>query len=146
MRHRLKQIRKMLKLSQDEFASRLGISGHAISKYENGAREVTERVLNDICRVYRINKEWLLEGTGEMNIKEEISPIEQLTEQYDLNENERVLLETFLSLSHEGRLALNQFVENLVAKKLRSLADQMILEDIEKSIVPLSFSESSKDI
>lgn len=65
---RIKQIRKDNKLSQSALGKLIGISRSQISCYEKGLRDITERSLNDICREFNVNKEWLLTGKGEMYI------------------------------------------------------------------------------
>lgn len=53
-------------LTQVEFAQKIGLSKNYISLLENGQREPGERTANDICRIFRIRKEWLTTGEGEM--------------------------------------------------------------------------------
>ncbi len=73
MNERLKQIRLCNKISQEEFGKRIGIESRAhISALENGNRNITDRIINDVCRVFSINKEWLLTGNGEMYQKKSI--------------------------------------------------------------------------
>ncbi|MFT9075940.1 helix-turn-helix domain-containing protein, partial [Ethanoligenens sp.] len=47
---RLKKIRLHLNLSQEEFGNRIGIKSKAhISGLENGKKNVTDRIIKDIC-------------------------------------------------------------------------------------------------
>ena len=55
----------ILNLSQDAFASALGLQRNTISLIENKKRNPSERTINDICSKFKINKIWLLEGIGE---------------------------------------------------------------------------------
>lgn len=55
----------ILNLSQDAFASALGLQRNTISLIENKKRNPSERTVNDICSKFKINKIWLLEGIGE---------------------------------------------------------------------------------
>lgn len=67
MNERLKQIRKNFGLSQEEFGKRIGIESRShISSLENGTRNITDRIIKDICREFDINEEWLRTGNGEM--------------------------------------------------------------------------------
>ncbi|HBF4605154.1 TPA: helix-turn-helix transcriptional regulator [Clostridioides difficile] len=68
---RIMKIRAEQKLSQKDFGKVIGLSRSMISCYEKGLREITERSLNDICREFNINKEWLLTGKNEMYISRE---------------------------------------------------------------------------
>lgn len=55
-----------LHISQEELGSKIGVSRFSISNYESGKRNLTDRVISDICREYNINEEWLRTGEGEM--------------------------------------------------------------------------------
>lgn len=63
---RMKAARKALKLIQDDFGKKLGVSGPAISNIESGERNVTEQMILAVCREFGISYEWLKHGTGEM--------------------------------------------------------------------------------
>lgn len=82
MRSRIKQLRKELKLSQQEFGKKILISGSQIGSYETNRREVPERVIRDICNIFNINESWLLTGEGEM-----YKPTPQLSELINLIDN-----------------------------------------------------------
>lgn len=70
MNKRLKQIRLAWGLSQEEFGKRIGIESRAhISSLENGTRNITDRIVKDICREFTINEKWLRTGEGEMTIE-----------------------------------------------------------------------------
>lgn len=66
MNTRIKEIRKAVNLTQDEFGKRLGISNTAISKIEKGENNVSEQNIISICREFNVNEEWLRNGTGEI--------------------------------------------------------------------------------
>lgn len=66
MNERLKEIRKCLKLSQDAFGERLGMTGGAVSHLENGNRNITDQVVKSICREFKVDYIWLTTGEGEM--------------------------------------------------------------------------------
>jgi transcriptional regulator with XRE-family HTH domain len=62
----IKLLRKKLGLSQDEFATQLGLSRNFVWMLEKGEREPSERTINDICRIFNVNPAWLRTGEGEM--------------------------------------------------------------------------------
>lgn len=67
MNERLKKIRWHYKMSQEEFGKKIGIESRAhISALENGSRNITDRIIKDVCREFDINKDWFLTGDGEM--------------------------------------------------------------------------------
>ncbi|HBV84180.1 MAG: helix-turn-helix transcriptional regulator [Lachnospiraceae bacterium] len=66
MHERLKQLRKTLDLTQQEFADRIGSKRNTIAKYETETNTPSAAVISLICREFRVNEKWLREGTGEM--------------------------------------------------------------------------------
>lgn len=76
MNIRIKQIRKMFKLTQDEFGKKIGISNTAVSKIEKGENSVSEQNIISICREFNINEQWLRNGTG--NMLEQLSEAEKV--------------------------------------------------------------------
>ena len=70
MNERLKQIRKALDLTQQEFADKLGIARGNISAYEVGKNLPSDAVISLICKIDfskgKVNEDWLRTGAGEM--------------------------------------------------------------------------------
>ena len=105
MNSRLKEIRLKLRLSQKKFGDKMFLSQDQISLLENGKRNITDRTLNDICRTFNVNEEWLKYGHGEMFI----DPVANV----DASEDVRELVKKILSLSEEDR----RTIEDLISKK-----------------------------
>ena len=63
---RVKDVRHTLKISQKVFAKSIFISTSHYACIESGHRNVKDNVLNSICKIYNVNKEWLLTGKGGM--------------------------------------------------------------------------------
>lgn len=66
MNTRIQQIRKAERMTQDEFAEKIGLSRNFVWMIEKGERIPSKRTLKDICRVFKINYDWLVHGSGEM--------------------------------------------------------------------------------
>ncbi|WP_457641860.1 helix-turn-helix domain-containing protein [Persephonella sp.] len=66
---RIKELRKMLGLSQREFAERIGKSLNAIQKWESGDRIPSEPALKLIAKEFGVSEEWLKTGEGEVFVK-----------------------------------------------------------------------------
>lgn len=66
MNERIKQIRSAAKLTQADFAERIGLSRNYIAQVEMGIRDLSDRAIRDICREFNINEEWLRTGDGDM--------------------------------------------------------------------------------
>lgn len=66
----LKHLRKLLNLTQEEFANNLSITGSYISDVERGKSVISNSILCLMEINYRINRDWLLKGEGEPFVKE----------------------------------------------------------------------------
>lgn len=66
MNERLKQLREELKLTQQEFADKLGIKRGTIANYEVGRNEPIDAVISLICYKFQVNEDWLRTGKGRM--------------------------------------------------------------------------------
>ena len=65
MNSRITQLRKTLKLTQEEFANRVGLSRNYIWMIEKGERIPPDRTIADICREFGVDRIWLETGAGE---------------------------------------------------------------------------------
>lgn len=63
---RIRQLRERLGLSQIEVALALGITNAHISRVESGVGNMSLALIKIICEKYRVNEEWLKNGSGEM--------------------------------------------------------------------------------
>ena len=68
MKERIKELRKALKMTQQEFADRLHIKRTNIGNYESGVSSPTDSVIALICREFGVSENWLRYGEGEMFI------------------------------------------------------------------------------
>ena len=66
MKDRIKSVRKALKMTQQEFADRIGIKRNTVGLYEIGQSGISDTVIKAICRELDVNEEWLRTGSGEM--------------------------------------------------------------------------------
>lgn len=66
----IKKIRKELKLNQSEFAEKINVSRSLIGGLEKEYTALTDRVKEDIIRVYNVNPTYLETGEGEMFLQE----------------------------------------------------------------------------
>ena len=66
MNDRMKELRKALGLTQQEFADKLNISRNNIASYETGKSNPGYAVISLICREFNVNEGWLRTGEGAM--------------------------------------------------------------------------------
>ena len=110
---RLRTLRNTLNLSQDDFGKRLGVSNTAISKLEKSERNLTEQMLLSICREFRVDYFWLTEGKGEMFTGTPESVIDEIAEDYDLDDIDKKMLEKYLTLSKEERNVIKGYFKSV---------------------------------
>lgn len=120
MNERLKRLRKELNLTQGEFGSKLGVSHAAISKIEKGCNELTERMALSISNTFNVNMEWLLYGTGSMFLSKENFFIDELTEEFNLDEMDRNFLLSYLTLSESDRKGIKNLLKSLLEQQKKS--------------------------
>lgn len=70
MKDRFKELRKVLGMTQQEFADRLAVSRNNIAGYEVGKSAPSESVIRLVCKEFSVNEEWLRTGAGEMFVSQ----------------------------------------------------------------------------
>lgn len=98
IKNRFKTIREFYNLNQVVFGEKLGVSRDVISNIEQGRVEPKELILNHICDIYSINKEWLLYGTGKMLKSNEKTLLDGLMKRFDLDEDELFIIKNYINL------------------------------------------------
>ena len=116
MNERLKALRKTLGLTQEEMGQRLGVTKTAICSLESGRRNLTEQMAKSICREFRVSYYWLIDGDGDMFVAAPSSLIDEVAEEYGLDELEKKLLEKFLEIPHEYRQGLTDCLRKVFSE------------------------------
>ena len=98
MNERIKELRKALELTQQQFANSLKIARGNIAAYEVGKNLPSDAVISLICREFNVNETWLREGSGDMFISNDrYTDIARLTTQL-LNEESNSFKNRFISM------------------------------------------------
>ena len=113
---RIKELRKSLKLNQNEFGDKIGLKNSAISKMEQEGSTVIDQNIRLICDTFHIREEWLRTGEGEMRSDEEDAILEAFAKRYDLTPDEQTTARYMLRLSPEERAAVLAHVKALAAE------------------------------
>ena len=71
MGERIKELRKFLGLTQQEFAAKIGSNQNNITNYETGRRTPSSAAVNNMCKTFGVSEEWLRTGEGEMIVPDE---------------------------------------------------------------------------
>lgn len=120
MNERIKKVRTYSKLTQTEFANKIGLTKNFISLVENGNRDVSDRTIKDICSTFGCNEVWLRTGVGEpfapKTREEEIAAFTA-----SLLSNGSPEAKAFIAVL--ARTTPNEW--ELFAKKLRELAEEV---------------------
>ena len=102
-------------MTQQEFADRLGVKRGAIANYEIGRNEPVDSIISLICREFKVNEEWLRNGTGEMFAPDASDELEALVKKYDLSNADQVLIEKYVNLKAGSRETIINFITDVVA-------------------------------
>ena len=116
---RVKEIRSSLKMTQEEFGSKIGIKKNSLSQIESGKNSLTQQNIVAICKVFNVNERWLRTGEGEMFIElSEDDELQQLIDESmrdDSGEFKRRLAAAILKLTPEQiRICTNWIKENFL--------------------------------
>lgn len=114
---RFKTLRKIKKLSQTEFGERVGVSRSVIKNIENELVEPKELFIKQVCKEYRVNFMWLTEGEGEMFEDDEDYILDELSEEFNLDDLDKQIIETYLKLSHEDKMIFKNFLKEIFEKE-----------------------------
>ncbi len=114
---RIREIRDIYKLTQEEFGSRLGYGRAHVSMLEGGDRQPTERAISDICGVYGVNRSWLVDGEGEM-LGGPQALIESVVRLLNVaGDEDRTLVTNYLQMPSAKREAFREFLSELMGIK-----------------------------
>lgn len=122
MNTRFKEIRKSLNLTQEEFSSKIGLSRNYIAQIELGSRVPSDRTISDICRIFSVNKEWLLNGVGEPYVYAEDERAGYISDLLEGKDDEFCdliieIMKTYSGLGEKEKNVLRNFAKEL-AKNL----------------------------
>ncbi|EKN89889.1 DNA-binding helix-turn-helix protein [Leptospira interrogans str. 2003000735] len=85
MKDRTKKLLKTLKVTQAEFAVKIGMTPQGFSNAIAGRQEISGKALRKAREIYSVNLDWWLSGVGEMFIsQDEIQSNIQLQEDFAL--------------------------------------------------------------
>lgn len=110
---RIKELRKNLNLSQDAFGKKLGVTGTAVSRIEKGERSLTEQMALAICREFRVNYYWLTKGQLPMFTGTPENVVDEIAEDYNLDEIDKKIIQKYLELDDEHRQFLKDYLKSI---------------------------------
>lgn len=94
-----------------------------MSKIENGENSLSKGNLLAICRQFNVNKEWLINGNGEMftpkSKEDEIRNFFEnaISSDSDIAKIQRKFISTLVSLDEEEWIVLDRFMKHYIYSK-----------------------------
>ena len=113
---RIKTIREELKMTQANFASKLGTARNTIANYEIGRREPMEATIKAICREFNVNYFWLTKGEGEMFDAIPESLVDELAQEFNLDDMDKRIVLGYLRLNEEERQTVKKYVKGILGQ------------------------------
>ena len=113
-------MRKELELTQQKFADCIGTTANVLTNYETGRRNPSSSVINNICKTFNVNEEWLRTGEGEMFADEPDTVLDALAAKYNLSHDVRTLVEEFVNLKPD----IQQSFVDYALKVARAIASE----------------------
>ena len=108
MNERLKELRKVLGLSQREFSEKINIGASTLAMFERNPKEIH---IAAICDNFHVNEEWLRAGEGEMFqlVDDKLSAyVSEITDSDDYLIQS--FIEAYMELDDISRAALKQLI------------------------------------
>lgn len=118
MKERIIEIRKLLGLTQQQFADRLGIKRGTVANYEVGRNMPSKSIRRIICEEFCVNRLWLEKGEGPIFAPErQHEVVEQIADQYFPNETDSLrskLISAICELSEDQLKVLAFIAERII--------------------------------
>lgn len=118
MKDRIKELRRTLGLTQDEFGSRIGITKSSISTMESGKSNPSDQTIRSICREFGVSYKWLTNGQRPMfeNGQNDIA-LHSMVDRIMASENEWVkqIFKGLGNLTQDDWKQINDILDKLLA-------------------------------
>lgn len=140
MNERFALVRKALNLTTRKFGEKINITGGAVTNMEKGKRNITDRVISDVCREFHVNEAWLRNGEGLMFKEEDTFSLDDYLNQKNCNEKDIVLIKAFTNAYMQFPEELrDSFIDNIINefKTINQLSDNKVHD--------VDFIEESKE-
>ena len=109
---RIRNIRKELKMSQKEFAERMGVSQGTISWSEQPDKNVPDSTIKSICTIFNVNENYLLYDEQPMFVQPVTFSLDNFIEERSGTDLEKEIIKTYFELDPEVRKAIFDHFKN----------------------------------
>jgi len=141
MNERLKDLRKRLGLTQQEFAERLGIKRNAVTNYEVGRNAPADMVVSLICREFNVSEAWLRTGEGEPFIKKSRN-----AEIYEYVDRIQGVNDAFKSRFASALATLEEEDWNIILSIINDIKNSSMAEKVQAQKAPSSAPSAVSDL
>lgn len=114
MNARIKEVRKSLGLSQEEFGRRLGVTRGAITNIEFNKVEPKPFFIELLCREFHVSYDWLITGEGEMFEDLPETAIDELANAYQLDDMDKKIVSAYLALNEQERETIKKYINSIL--------------------------------
>lgn len=114
---RIKAVRDKLDITQEDFAQKIGTKRNTVTNYEAGRREPMESTIKSICREFNVNYDWLKDGEGEMFDAVPETLVDELAQEFNLDDLDRRIILGYLQLSESDRGTIKRYIQSLGGQK-----------------------------
>lgn len=108
-------------LTKTAFALKVGLSQPFVSQICAGTKEPSDRTISDICRLFKINEDWLRTGNGDMqaSLTEDEQLVEFMTDLMAESSDSfrRRFISVVSELDADGWAFLEKIADELAKKK-----------------------------
>lgn len=115
MNERFKELRNQLGLSRDAFANKLGLKSRGkIENIESNKIEPDEAFIKLVCKTYKVNYQWLVNGIGDM-YQDDDGDAQAIIDSVMTGDNEfaKKTLVAFAKMSEEQWEVIRDLIKNI---------------------------------
>lgn len=114
---RIRDVRKTLGITQEDFSKKLGTARNTIASYEINRREPMEATIKSICREFNVNYDWLKDGTGEMFDDVPETLVDELAQEFNLDDLDQRIILGYLKLSESDRAVIKRYIKTVLGEE-----------------------------
>lgn len=120
MNERFAELRNYLNLTTRKFGEKINITGGAVTNMEKGKRNITDRVIADVCREFNVNEEWLRNGTEPMFIEPDTFSLDEFLKQKNATDIEIDIIKTYFNMPEDLRNGIVDYFKNHILSNIRN--------------------------
>lgn len=101
---------KSQRMTKVAFAATLNVDQSYVTRLVTGERQPSTRLVEDMCEKFGINRDWLVNGEGEMFSTSSSNTLDIIARKYSNSPSFRQLLDVYASLDRAGQEAVENYI------------------------------------